>query len=285
MSDAGFRYSETDATPADALAVVRATGEVSARFKRVGAATRLDALWETGGYRLKFPDVGDGSYEAIVVNTGGGVAGGDRVLLDLVARARTRVTGTTASAERVYRSNGPTADVTVRLEAERGATLAWLPHETILFSGARLVRRFDVSLAADARLVMAEMLVLGRTGSGEVLGDGTLRDNWRVRREGRLVLADTVRLAGNLGAMLARPAVTASASCVATLLIAAPEAEDRLEAARAALGDTGGRTAVSAWNGLLVMRSVGHAAAAIKDDLRRLLQAVHLCDLPRAWAG
>ena len=49
---------------------------------------------------------------------------------------------------------------------------------------------------------------------------GELVDRWRVRRGGRLILAETVRLDGDIGAKLARPAIAKGAVAVATAVIA-----------------------------------------------------------------
>ena len=82
-----------------------------------------------------------GSHEAILINTGGGLAGGDRFSFTITAEENARLTVTSQAAERVYRSLGPAADVEVTLAAHAGATLMWLPQETILFDGAALTRR------------------------------------------------------------------------------------------------------------------------------------------------
>ena len=74
---------------------------------------------------------------------------------------------TGAAAEKIYRSLGPDANLRIKLDVATGATLAWLPQETILFDRARIDRSIDVDLAADARLILAEAVIFGRTGMGE----------------------------------------------------------------------------------------------------------------------
>ena len=104
------------------------------------------------------------------------------------------------------RAAGATIDVKLRVGA--GAQLAWLPQETILFDRARLHRRIDVDLAGDASLLMAEAVVFGRSAMGETVRAGRICiDRWRVRRDGRLVFAETVRLDGAIADKLAKPAV------------------------------------------------------------------------------
>ncbi len=110
--------------------------------------------------------------------------------------------------------------------------LAWLPQETILFDRARLKRRIDVDLAEDASLVMAEAVVFGRAAMGEAMRDGFWADTWRVRRGGRLVFAENVRLDGDIAEKLARPASAAGGIALATVLVA-PADETTLAAVRA----------------------------------------------------
>lgn len=256
------------AGPSDALATIRAVAGVTASFSSTDGVTRLATLAEYGGYRAKFPDPVDGIVEAVVINTGGGVAGGDRIDLSFAATHGAAVRITTSSAERIYRSTGADAGIVVRLEAGPAARLTWTPQPTLLFSGARLGRRIDADMSVDARLVIAEATIFGRTASGEVMGEGLLRDHWRVRRDGRLIFADATRLDGDIGQMLARPAIAAGISGTALLLAVAPGIEDRIEAVRAALSGRPGHFGASTWDGLLVMRGVASDMEVLRSALR-----------------
>ena len=133
----------------------------------------------------------------MLINTAGGMAGGDRFSIEPVARRGRALLAGTAAAEKIYRSTG--ADSAVAHEARRrrpGAMLAWLPQETILFDRARLSRRIDVDLRRMPRLVMAEAIVFGRSAMGEVVQKAALLDRWRVRRGGKLIFAENMRLDG-----------------------------------------------------------------------------------------
>ena len=145
--------------------------------------------------------------EAVIVNTGGGMAGGDRFAIDLSLGAGASLIAGTAAAEKIYRSTGPDAEMDVTLDVGEGARLAWLPQETILFDRARLSRRIDVDLAESASLLMAEAVVFGRAAMGEAMEQGFFADRWRVRRGGKLVFADSARLDGAIADKARRPAV------------------------------------------------------------------------------
>lgn len=287
MSSAGFPSDagDSDAALARALAGVRADVEVAIACAADGARTRLTSLTERGGYRAKFPRALGAGLEAVIVNSGGGVAGGDRVRLSASAAAGARLTVSTATAERIYRSLGPATEINVRLQTQGGATLGWLPQPTIMFSGARLERRFEVDLAADARLILAETFVFGRIASGEVMGDGLVRDRWRIRRGGRLSFAETTRLDGDLAALLDRATVAGGARATALTVVAAPDAEDLRDRVREALADCRADHGVSAWNGLLVVRALASGLDAVHDVVQRVVGSVMGGAVPRAWAG
>jgi urease accessory protein len=273
------------ATLTKALAPVRVDGGIAVAFKADQGTTRIATLAEHGGYRLKFPDsVGD-ALEGVVVNTGGGVVGGDRVTFSVSAGAGAQAAITTATAERIYRSTGAASELDVKLAAASGATLAWLPQATILFSQSRLKRRFEVDLAPDARLLMTEATIFGREASGEVMGEGLLQDVWRVRRGGDFVFAEATRLDGNLTELLARPAIAASVRGVALLLCVAPDIEETRDAVRAAIAGCDVLAGVSAWNGMLVMRAQAKRLDALQLSLRRAIDALQIAHPPQAWSA
>ena len=118
--------------------------------------------------------------EAILINTGGGLAGGDHFSFDITAEENTTLTVTSQTAERVYRSLGPAAQVDVTLTARDGARLMWLPQETILFDGAALSRTITADLAVSARFLAVESVILGREAMGEHVQEARLTDRWRI---------------------------------------------------------------------------------------------------------
>jgi urease accessory protein len=260
----------------------RARAEARASFARVGARTEPERLFETGGLRWRFPRSSN-PCEAAIVNTGGGVAGGDSYSVSLTLGEGAEVEATTPSAERIYRSDGPAASIATRLTLKPRARLFWLPQETLMFDGARLERQLEVETASEAAFIVAETLVFGRLAMGESRIDATLRDSWRVRRDGRLVFADETRL-DHAGATLERKAVGAGARALSTIVASAPDIEARLPDLRAALEATGPgvECGASAFDGLIVARLL----AASFDQLRMGLVASIVAlggRKPRLW--
>jgi urease accessory protein len=185
------------------------------------------------------------------------------------------------AAEKVYRTLGPDSVIDVKLDVAAGATLAWLPQETILFDRARMRRSIDVSLAPDARLFLAEAVVFGRSGMGETVEEGALIDRWRVRRDGKLIYAETVRLEGPIAARLAQRAVANGGVAIATVLIV--PGDDAVVAAVRALKFEG-EVGASAWNGIAAVRLSAADAAALRRDLVHVMTAVRGA-LPRIWTN
>lgn len=285
MSVAGFpSEQQTSGRAALAqLAALRTRAGVAIGASAADGETRLAHLSEFGGYRAKFPDRREPAVEAAILNTGGGVVGGDRVAFEMRAGPSARLTVGTATAERIYRSTGAAAEISITLDAAPAARLAWLPQATILFSGARLVRRFEVDIAADAHLLIAEATVFGRVASGEIMGDGFLRDTWRVRRDGRLIFAEASRLDGDIGRLLARPAVAGTARTAALLLAAAPGIEARIDAVRAAVAGVDALAGVSAWDGKLVLRALSSTHEPLQTVLHRAVAALGGFAVPQTW--
>ena len=183
----------------------RADGGIILSSRARGPVKVIDSLHETGGYRVKCPALSGDPLEAVIINTGGGVAGGDRVSIAAHAGVGSRLCLTTATAERIYRSTGSAAEIDISLDVAAGGTIAWLPQATILFSGAAIRRRVVANLEHSARLLIVEATAYGRTASGERMTSGSLDDQWRMRRDGRLVFAEASRLDGDMAAALAVP--------------------------------------------------------------------------------
>lgn len=267
---------------AKVFAANRAIGAVAFEAIASGGTTRRGKVHEAGSLRVRFPSPETDALSAVLVNTAGGIAAGDRFSVAVDAQRDSAVTLTTAAAEKIYRSNGPVAEIEVSLRAADGARLIWLPQETILFDRARLARRIDIDLAEGASLLLAEIVVFGRTAMNEAMRQGCYRDRWRLRRGGTLAFAETLTLEGDIAAKLAHPAGAAGGTALATV-IAAPADQDTVEQIRAAAPAFSGEVGVSAWNGLAVARFCAKDAAALRADVMTVLAAIDATALPRLW--
>ena len=274
--------SEVSSASSATFAANRARGAVSFDVVSENGVTRRGALHESGSLRVRFPSPEGEGLSAVFVNTAGGVAGGDRFEIDISAGERAQLTLTTAAAEKVYRAPDSAAELSIALKAADGARLAWLPQQTILFDRARLSRRIDIDLAEGASLLACEIVVFGRTAMGETMQNGALVDRWRVRRGGRLVFAETVRLEGDIGDKLARPAIAKGAVAIGTLLIV-PGDEALVTRLREISASLGSEVGVSAWNGFAMTRFCAQDAARLRADMVAVLGRVSEVPLPRLW--
>lgn len=271
-----------NASTAEIFAANRAAGRIALSVNHTCGATRPARVHEAGMLRVRFPN-GErrDTLEAVIVNTAGGLAGGDRADIEIKATAQAQALVTSVAAEKVYRSLGPDTQISVRLEAGPGAALAWLPQETILFDRMRLRRTIDVALASDAKLLMLEAVVFGRSAMGESVVCGSFFDRWRVRLDGALLFAESVRLDGEIAKCLAQRAVAGDGLAIATLL-KIPGDDDALAALRSTESVFSGEVGVSAWNGLMVGRLVAPTSAALRHDIIRILTTLGT-PLPRLW--
>ncbi|WFU16243.1 urease accessory protein UreD [Bradyrhizobium sp. CB3481] len=264
------------------FAANRAQGAVRFGVHLKDGVTRRGDLHESGSLRVRFPSPEQEGLSGVFVNTAGGIAGGDRFDIGITAGEGARLTLTTAAAEKVYRAPGPAAQLTIALKAERGAHLSWLPQETILFDRARISRRIDIDLAEDASLLLCEIVVFGRAAMGETMQHGEFVDRWRLRRGGRLVFAETIRLDGDIGAKLARRAIAGGGAAIGTALIV-PGDEAIVERIRAASDTFGGEVGISCWNGFAMVRFCAQDAARLRADMMTVLGRASGMALPRLW--
>jgi urease accessory protein len=274
----------TDTTSASSaiFAANRARGAVKFDVHLVDGVTRRRHLYESGSLRVRFPSPEADGLSAVFVNTAGGVAGGDHFEIDIATGEGSRLTLTTAAAEKIYRASGHQARIDIALRAAAGSHLAWLPQETILFDRARVSRAIDIDLADDASLLLCEIVVFGRSAMGERVLQGEFVDRWRMRRGGRLVFAETVRLDGDIGEKLRQSAVAKAGVAVGTALIV-PGDEALVERIRELSESFGGEVGISSWNGFAMARFCAQDAARLRADMMAVLGRASGLALPRLW--
>jgi urease accessory protein len=260
----------------------RARGSVTFDVHLVEGVTRRRQLHESGSLRVRFPSPEAEGLSAVFVNTAGGVAGGDRFDIDIAAGEGARLTLTTAAAEKIYRAESRPAQLNISLKAAAGSHLGWLPQETILFDRARVSRQIDIDLADSASLLLCEIVVFGRAAMGERMLQGEFVDRWRIRRGGRLIFAETIRLDGNIGAKLASPAIAKGGVAIGTALIV-PGDEALVENIRTLSESFGGEVGISAWNGFAMARFCAQDAARLRADMMAVLGRASGSALPRLW--
>jgi urease accessory protein len=261
----------------------RAVGRIALTVDAAHGPTRRQRVHEAGSLRVRFPNYDKpGNLDAVIVNTAGGMTGGDSFNIDIKVGASAGLTVTTAAAEKVYRSLAPDTEIVVKLDVGEGGKLAWLPQETIVFDQVRLRRSIDVNLEPGANLLLTEAIIFGRSAMGETVIQGTLSDRWRVKVGGALVFAETIRLDGGIAHKLARRAIAAGGVAVASVL-KIPGGEQDIAAVRTMADNFSGEVGVSAWNGQAIARLVAPSGDVLRRDLMAVLSALNSAPLPRLW--
>ncbi len=257
----------------------RARGTARLVVRGEAGRTRLSRLYQDGSAKLRLPRARAASLEAVMINSAGGMTGGDRFGWSVEVGAGAHAVLTTQACERVYRASTDVARVEASLTLEADARLDWLPQETILFDGSALSRRITADVADNASLLLCEAVILGRHAMGETFARGAFHDRWRIRRDGRLVFADDLRLDDDIPHRIHQPALLGGSGAFATLLLVSPDADTRLDAVRAAIGDLGG---ASAFDGKLVARLTAPDGLSLRRALIPALIALGATP-PAVW--
>ncbi|MCC1491986.1 urease accessory protein UreD [Cognatishimia sp. F0-27] len=260
----------------------RAHGQVAIAAKSLGPArSGLSHLYQNGCARvLTTPD--DKRIDGILINTAGGLTGGDSIRIHAKAEAGAHLRLTTQAAERAYRATGATeATVSNSLRLDAGARLDWLPQETILFDHAALRRTLRVDMAEDATALIVEPVLFGRLAMREQVQQARFADRVSLTRGGTRLFHDATTLSGAIDTQLDKPAIANGARAMALLVYAAPDAANHVDRLRSMLPETAGVSLAA--DRLLV----GRFLASDGFDLRRaLIPALeHLAGgaLPRSW--
>lgn len=263
---------------------VDARGVLAVR-RRVGR-TRIERLFQEGAAKIRLPQAATDPLEAVLMNTAGGMTGGDRLSWTVSVGDDAHAMLTTQACEKIYRSSGGEAASTIALEVGAGASLAWLPQETILFDGSAFRRTIQADFAPGARGLIVEATLFGRLTMGETVQRGLFRDRWRIRSGGRLVHAEDFAIGPEVAHRLAAAAATGGAPAIATVLALRDDAEELLETARAIIGHGGG---ASAWRigetGKFLARLIAEDGYGLRKRLIPLLQMLNgAAGLPKVWS-
>ena len=259
-------------TTTAALMNQRAQGHVKLHMKSGG----IDQLREVGSAKVRLPP---GTNTAYLINTAGGLAGGDAFSYDIALAQSASLTITSQAAERVYRTLGPPAKIITTINLETDSSLYWLPHETILFDGASLDRCTNVDMAKNSRFLGLEATIFGREASGENINSIFFREAWIIKKGGKLIHSDIIKLDG---ALPNSKATLGNNRAIATIILIEPNADIDLEKLREKIGLHGG---VSAWNGKLVARLIAKDGMILKKAIVSALSMLASpAELPKTWA-
>jgi urease accessory protein len=235
--------------------------------------THIVDIFQRSPIRIVVPKVNDGALkEVVLVNTAGGIAGGDQLEFSVTALPSASIAVSSQAAEKVYRALSEPARINTQLRACAAAKLAWLPQETIVFNRARIIRKTEIEISPGAEVLALEWLVIGRAAHGEVITGGHISDDWRVKKDGRLIWAEGFRITDEVFAQLHRKALLSNCKAVAKLVYFGPDLDIKLKCFRHISPRLECHCAATLVGGLLIIR---FAAAMLSDlglALRNVLQ-------------
>ncbi|WP_436777513.1 urease accessory protein UreD [Yinghuangia sp. YIM S09857] len=152
--------------------------------------------------------------EVVFVAGAAGPLGGDDLSVRIEVGPGARLTVRTAAAAVVLPGTGEPARQRVEIVVDDGGELEWLPEPVVVAAGARYESLVKVTLGRATRLLMSEILVLGR--AAEACGDAVSR--WDVTAEGRPLLRQQSAYGPAAKPGWRGPAGTAGGTVVATRL-------------------------------------------------------------------
>ena len=267
----------------------RAEGNCRIVVSGSAKGTRILDVFQKSPIRIVFPRTGDDRCrEAVLVNTSGGVAGGDHLQSAVTALSGASLAVTTQAAEKIYRAIDACADIATTLKVCAGGKLAWLPQETIVFNEARVRRRTEIDISSGSELLALEWLVLGRAAHGERMLAGSFSDAWLVRKDSRLVWGDTFRLADDVFSNLSRKALLSDSTALATLLYFGEDLEAHQQLVRDLSGSFDCQCGTTLVGGLMVARFAAKSSFELKTVLRKLLgefrKGIGPFRIPKMWS-
>lgn len=268
------------------VAPQRAWGKGRLVAKPFAGRTRLAEFYQEGCAKIRLPDTFDATMEAVLINSSGGLTGGDHMEWAFAAGEGTHLTLTTQACEKIYKASAGTAAVSAAISVERGATVHWLPQETILFDNASLSRRLDVDIAEGGAFLAVEAVLLGRKAMGEAMRTGLFQDSWRIRRNGVLLHAENLRFSGDVATLTQASAVLGGQVAFATLFYTGPDCEHHIGKVRDLIGHASGgvsHTQVAGYD-KLVARIVASDGFALRKILIPIISHLRKgASVPKVW--
>ena len=260
--------------------------ELTLDFAPRGAKTALVNRAHRGPLTVQRPFYPEGEVcHVYLLHPPGGVVAGDRLTINASAESSAKALITTPAASKFYRSGGGEARQTVNLTVAEGASLEWLPQETIVYEGALLNSAMHIDLAEHAHFIGWEILALGRPAASEGFDNGSANLNWRISRAGHLFYLE--RQHQDAQAFQARWGLAGHSAC-GTLFVY-PATSLQLAAVQELIGDEANR-GVTLIEGLLICRCLDRRADLLKSFFDAVWGLVRgdvvgkeVC-APRIWA-
>ena len=259
-------------------ALQRARGVADLAFDK----QRIARMYQAGSSKILLPRTYTPLKEAVLINTAGGITGGDKFEIKLNLTS-SKIVATTQTAERLYNSIGSTAKINIHLTIDEVSTLHWLPQETIVFDGALIDRNIRVDMAATSDVVFLETIIFGRQAMGEIVQNGEFTDNWRFYRDGTLFHSEVVSLRSDISQLLKECAGGNGTTSLSTIIVAGKKAEYKKNKVMPLVDRFKSTFGISYWVEKLVVRMLNSDPSILRKEINVLLQELLEQPLPQVW--
>ena len=243
--------------------------------------SRIQKLFQKGASKVFFPRRASG-LDCIMINTAGGLTGGDKFSNVIECYGNSCLTVTTQGCERVYKSNdGSNANVENKIVLKNSSRMHWLPQETIVFDQGRIKRELNVSISSEAEALIVEPIIFGRLAMGETELSGYFDDKIEIRVGGKIAFLDKTRLTGNISKILKRPAVAGGCTATAIIIFKSKMVKSFLKNFKDYLNNYSGVSLIH--NNFLVARLIAPTGYELRQMLVPIITEITDKNLPKAW--
>lgn len=248
---------------------------LSLGFTRDGEVTRLDERSHFGPLLVQKPFYPEGKEvcHVVIVHPPGGIVGGDELTISARVSASANAQITTPGASKWYKANGHTSHQKIRINVSKGGSLEWVPQETIFYNHANVEIDHQVSLEEDAVYVGCEVLCFGRTASGETFNSGQIKQRTGIRRNGKMIWLEQIRLLGESSAMSGSLALAGNTVCATLILTGKAIPQPLIDLAReeaVKITHGVGQIGISQLKSIVVARYLGHSSEVARHVMLRV---------------
>ena len=266
------------------------TAALDLQFERAKDRSIVSRCRHNGPLRVQkpfYPE--DGVCHVYLLHPPGGVVGGDELSVSVSAGKGSAALITTPGATRVYRSAGPLSTIKYQLNVEAGASLEWLPQDSILYGGSRLSQEMEVRVASGSRFCGWDITSMGRPASGDHYSSGEFDQGFRLYVDSLPVLMERQRW--RAGQEVLEASWGLSGHTVLGTFYGFPADDDILSHLRPRLEDiSAGEIAVTLVDDVLVVRALADDAVALRQVFTDIWLSVREMingfppGSPRVWA-
>ena len=266
------------------------TAALDLQFERAKERSIVSRCRHNGPLRVQkpfYPE--DGVCHVYLLHPPGGVVGGDELSVSVRAGKGSAALITTPGATRVYRSAGPLSTIKYRLNVEAGASLEWLPQDSILYGGSRLSQEMEVRVASGSRFCGWDITSMGRPASGDHYTTGEFDQGFQLYADSLPVLMERQRW--RAGEQVLEASWGLSGYPVLGTFYGFPADDDILSLLRLRLEDiSSGAMAVTLVDEVLVVRALADDAVALRQIFADIWLSVREMingfppGSPRVWA-